>query len=272
MITIPIADALAYGARLGSSQAAQYTLGCINPMRDVASYIEPRLEVFWKGITPIQKKYGNLQWIQDCKNELHISRKIKTLNCCYKKIHSYGGEYSLSKPILVIPPTYINNKGIINPDSDFSEHEIKFLTIRELASMKSRSDPLNITMKISLVAFTILLNFLPFSFPVSLTLLISSMVVYSLLFRLRCIPNDKKAIQILSKHLNDSKLASETALSVFRKIQGENLEFHKKSKIGKILINKNGDERFNFYDKPITKRIAFLQSLQDLPEANPTKN
>lgn len=272
MITIPIADTIAYGLKMGGSQAFQYTLGCLNPMRDVGNYFAPNIEVFWRDTTPIQKKYGNIQWIQDCCNDLDLSRKIKILNCCTPQIKSFGGNYSFSKPILLIPPSLINEKGIINSDSDFSENEIKYLTIRELASMKSRSDPLNMVMKVSLVAFTIFLTFLPISYAVSCILLLSSMTIYSLLFQLRCIPNDKKAVQILSKHINNKKLAIETAISVYKKFQTKNLEYYQRSRLGKLFIDKNGDHRFNFYDASFTKRIASLQSLQDPLVENPTKS
>lgn len=144
----------------------------------------------------------------------------------------------------------------------FTDQETRFLVLRSLVQIRMNDSMFKIIARVAMVAAIILLKISPLSWPISLTILLLAVLLYFAIDRYTQGKLDSEALKSLMK-ISDSKVdAVEAALNALKKIKEQNLELKGARRLANILIDKEGNERFNLGAPPLSKRIREIEKLR----------
>ncbi len=144
----------------------------------------------------------------------------------------------------------------------FTDQETRFLMLRSLVQIRMNDSMFKIIARVAMVAAIVLLKLSPLSWPISLTILFVAIIIYFAVDRYTQGKLDSEAVKSLMK-ISDSQIdAVDAALSAVKKLRDQNLELKGARRLAGILIDAEGNERFNLGAPSLTKRIRELEALR----------
>lgn len=215
---------------------------------------------------------------------------------------SHGGKYSLTNPVIQIPHWHLNRHGgYANFGADgkqppeeildrYDDQGTRFLILRSLVQIRMNDSFFKTIARIAVVAALVLLKINPLTWPISLTILLLAIALYFVVDRYTQGRLDKEAAKslieltltktykdeleklrqsnkdALDAPINVRELKEQTidaAILVLNKQKQQNLNQRASGRRrDKILIDSEGNERFNMGAPSFARRLQKLEGLK----------
>lgn len=218
-----------------------------------------------EGIFPSRLKEPILDEIEQLARCAFLNRSPSVHAILGHHFFHYGDGFSLTKPTIIIPhqilfrlgrSSFTQEKPEERLSSDlwnFSDDETRFLIAREIAQIKDHRPLFLLILKIALFAVLYLLYSNPFSMPIGMALGSFFIMSYFACERKCQQLSDRKAIEILTRRIENPTQARNAALSALEKLRLQECARRERNALCKVYISRNGDH----YLDPIHPLISF---------------
>jgi Zn-dependent membrane protease YugP len=283
---------LGWGIQQMSSGLKSVTL---NPIKDIISYAVPWIKASMDRHTyvekenrPLAKLMGGDLVVDSLQNEIaHLARVagIKGEICIYTSVSApFSGYRGILGKVITLPLEHAHEKRFEQVKTDeylladdeleqnkweFSENEMRFLMSASIAEL--RTFPLlKVISRIVILALMIGLFFTPLSMYAVGSAFVAGSVLYFAIDRLIGNRVDKYAQEILKQRFKEAGMLDRSAriqslavaTNTLKKIQLQQLDIRRRNDFCKLLINSDGDLRFDFTVPSNKTRIQKLQKRQ----------
>lgn len=258
----------------------------VDPVRNLAAYVIPFLGTFGtnllevrsddatqNGMMPLASRTHVLQELKHLQQAAGIEREIGVYSSLGHTFSSFGGAWSLSKPILGIPHHHLfrserNCFGKETPDDQLaqdswrlSDDQVRFSVARELANLQMNSSLYRLAIKVLFISALFFAYSLPFGLLIGGAAILGIVGLYIHSERALQGEMDCKAVEILTRAFNDPARAKEAALSTLRKELLQNKERREGNSLCRGYITEDGDNLFDLPRPPLTSRIDAIEAI-----------
>lgn len=188
---------------------------------------------------------------------------------------SYGGNLSLTKPVLVLPYEWLmrpNHSSFgaeqkaENLDKNinlYTDNETRFLIAQEICHLKSNDSLIKTAAKVLLCVAAVFLYATPLGWAGTAAIIAGALLIYLIVDRRNEGKIDKMAVQLIGEAIKDEKKATESALSALKKLSAQNIEKRNEGFFYRLFITKSGNDLLDLKHPLITSRIQAMQKHLD---------
>lgn len=258
----------------------------LHPFENNLYHIVPILGAFTWGYTPIvladcgqasmlpkdlsQRFFDTVETIRKCAG---FQGKIDLYTSLTFHFTSFGGRFSFTKPIIVIPyhRLFRPDGSSFGGESDqtalaknihtLSDDETKFYIAREIAHIKFGDVFLKCAARVAFIATLIFLYSAPLSLAGTAGVAFAAIGMVLLVDRVHEYAIDLFAVMILGKALDDPARARSAAIRALEKQKEENLARRPLNRFCQIYITASGNNLLDLKHPLLSSRIAELQKL-----------
>ncbi len=258
----------------------------LNPINDIVSYAVPKAGPYFSGTWEVNSSENlavdNVILLDERRLIVkEIDELVKAVGlggdvalytgqkCSYA---SFGGDYSFTRPVIQVPFEHLHRNQDLGAFGDqqnetalaadtwrYTDSETRFLILRELTQIKTNDSFLKLIARVVMISAAVLFKMAPMTWPISLALFGAALLIHFLIDRIVNGRSDALALNSLIKVSKSPEEACSVALNVLKKEQQQNLYHKGQGRIANLLIDKQGDERFNFLSPSLSKRIERLE-------------
>jgi hypothetical protein len=264
-----------------SQAASVFTL---NPFKNTLFYLFPHLGAHLSGYQELESNLGPGSDQKVAAVTQEMLKEFRALRKCararktvpYVALHYgfgyYGGSYSLTRPVLLIPEQYLFRRAGRQPFTQeqpneepsrwiLSDHEVRFCIARELGQIKEDNALLRIAIKVCLIAAVFAIYATPLGWTLGVPLVVGALGLYIASERFFQARADQIGVEILGRRLKNRPTALKIAINVLEKQRLQNLHWRDHALLGKFYITPLGVNQLDFLRPNLLARIAHLRRM-----------